>query len=852
MRILLLLRGIPASGKSTWIAQCGLEAYTLSPDSLRLMASAPILLPYTQNTHISSQCLETHTHESNTIKDTLYAINQKNDKAIWKILFSLLEMRMERGDFTIIDATHTSTQGLRAYESLANTYRYRIFVADFDIDFTTATKRNATRGFKAVPQSILESMYTRYLDSKHVSLPSRYKVYDANELAPQTHSSARNLKSPLAFTPIDLNAYEAIHHIGDIHGCFETLLEYLLYFHHKSPYISLENALKTLQECAFEPQICAQFLNPKAYYIFLGDYIDRGISNALVLRFLLGIMDLPNVCLLEGNHERWLYKWGREELSNNEFSTFTLRDLEQDLLTPKDTHKIYSKLRQCAYYTFDEKLILATHGGLSTLPDNLLFIATHQLIYGSGDYEDMQATAQSFAHSTAPNTYQVFGHRNREKHPICVHNKSFALEGGVEFGGALRALIVHKIHTTNNVNTHKAFFHSMLPLYFTPAKLNSSAPIMGTINMQEGFTQIYMQNKHNLPSLMNRHNTRKLFSLLQKLRASSLIKERTFGHISSFNFTKQAFFDKRWNNLTCKARGLFIDTKDYKILARSYDKFFNYQENEQYADEALCATLCYPIDVYVKENGFLGIMSVYEDNFFITSKSDPTSSYASIARELIIQSLEAHALSLNISPQDLQMQLRKYLQTQNLSLVFEIIDPINDPHIISYKEPCVVLLDAIFNTQDYVKIPYDALCALGREFGFTTKHHLTQLRSWEEFQDFIKAQDKEDSVWNLGAREDGYIEGYVLEDSAGFMLKLKGTYYRTWKILRGIIEHYEKTHTLPKAKMHKFTDSKELISLEKAFLNYLSQHPIMEQVSLIDLRTAFLKTHSSQIISSYA
>ena len=33
MRILALMRGIPASGKSTWIKNMGLSEYTLSADS---------------------------------------------------------------------------------------------------------------------------------------------------------------------------------------------------------------------------------------------------------------------------------------------------------------------------------------------------------------------------------------------------------------------------------------------------------------------------------------------------------------------------------------------------------------------------------------------------------------------------------------------------------------------------------------------------------------------------------------------------------------------------------------------------------------------------------------------------
>ena len=43
MRILVLMRGLPGSGKSTWIRENGLEPYTLSADKLRLMYSAPDL-----------------------------------------------------------------------------------------------------------------------------------------------------------------------------------------------------------------------------------------------------------------------------------------------------------------------------------------------------------------------------------------------------------------------------------------------------------------------------------------------------------------------------------------------------------------------------------------------------------------------------------------------------------------------------------------------------------------------------------------------------------------------------------------------------------------------------------------
>ena len=168
---------------------------------------------------------------------------------------------------------------MRAYETLANTYRYRLIVIDFShIPLEVALQRNACRGYKSVPVDILESMYKTLQDS--LTLPSRYVILKSDEIAPlqdKTHQSM------LHFNPINLNTYAQIHHIGDIHGCFETLLHYLIHTHSLTH--SLQDALRILEQSQFAPEICARFLNPKAYYIFLGDYIDRGVQNAQVVRF---------------------------------------------------------------------------------------------------------------------------------------------------------------------------------------------------------------------------------------------------------------------------------------------------------------------------------------------------------------------------------------------------------------------------------------------------------------------------------------------------------------------------------------------------------------------------------------
>ena len=81
-RNLFILRGAPGSGKSTWIKENNLEPYTLSTDALRLMYQSPVTTP-----------------------EGTMAISQNNDTAVWALLMELLERRMSKGEFIIIDAT---------------------------------------------------------------------------------------------------------------------------------------------------------------------------------------------------------------------------------------------------------------------------------------------------------------------------------------------------------------------------------------------------------------------------------------------------------------------------------------------------------------------------------------------------------------------------------------------------------------------------------------------------------------------------------------------------------------------------------------------------------------------------
>lgn len=374
MRVLLLLRGSAGCGKSTWIEQNGLKPYTLCADDIRLLCSSPMM-------NVSGG----------------EEINQSNDNTVWSILFKLLELRMQNGEFTVIDATNSKTSEMNRYKELCSSYKYRIYCVDFtDIPIDVVKERNRNRlpELKRVPDFVIDKMYSRFQTQK---IPSGITVIRPDEL------------DKIWLKPIDLSEYKKVHHIGDIHGCYTALKEYF----------DNDGGLKDDE-----------------FYIFTGDYIDRGIENAEVVNFLISIYTKPNVLLLEGNHERWLWIWANEGVcQSKEFEFETKYQLNNGDVSKKDVRQLYRKLGQCAYYKYGDKMFLVTHGGLSTVPDNVTCVATSQMIKGVGNYNDVEAVADSFVANTPDNYIQIHGHRNTKSLPTQVNQKVFNLEGKIEMGG---------------------------------------------------------------------------------------------------------------------------------------------------------------------------------------------------------------------------------------------------------------------------------------------------------------------------------------------------------------------------------------------------------------------------------
>ena len=725
MRTLLLLRGTQASGKSTWVTENNLEPYTLSADKIRLNIANPVL------------------NEDGSIE-----ISQKYNKLTWELLYKYLEMRMENGDFTIIDATHSDIKLMNKYRDLANTYKYTIYYLEFDTPLEECLKRNRERvGYKYVPEKVIERTWETIKNKE--KLPSIFKKINS-------------IDEIINFYTANVNEYKKVIIIGDIHSCAEPLKEVLKDF-------SEENL-----------------------YVFVGDYFDRGIQAVETFKIILDLLEKPNVILIEGNHENNSIKKfiNDEEKYTKSFEETTLQPLLKEFeldYIKSSLKKIYKRLRQCFAFEFRGKKFLCTHGGLPLVP-KLALISAREMIKGVGRYETEigEIYSENYKKGLCQDFIQVHGHRG-----INDGEYSYCLEGRVEFGGELKILTID-----NDGNIEKYGIKN--DVYNRGLKL----PMSGATEKVEFNTA----NK-----LINEMIEHKFIT----------VKECDYNLIS-LNFNREAFNKKKWNDLTIKARGLFVDRDSGEVKIRSYNKFFNFGERHVNLGY-LHKYATYPIRVFKKYNGFLGLASVIDGNIVLASKSVTSGKYKDIFQS-IWDKVEDSVKEL----------LKQTMIENNCTAVFEVVSPEYDPHIIKYDKEHLYLLDFIENKLDIdthnIDLEFSENLMKKVEFSsiiLTKKELITKLENYNELYNFLdeKAKSLEE------------FEGYVLCDNSGLMFKFKLPYYMLWKERRTWLERYRSA--LSKGKKIEIKDiEKDENRHFKKFLLKLGKDKL-QGLSIIDVREMY-------------
>lgn len=695
MRQLFILRGLPGSGKSTTLEQAGLKDLTISTDALRLQVASPVMLASGKT-----------------------AISQDINTLIWPHLFSMLEERMKRGDTSVVDAVHPKVSDFEPYRKLARRYGYDLYCLDFTSvpqDYLMWANEGRPE-HRIVPDAAIRRMQD--LITRSADLPKDIRVITVKS----DRSHLRELRSILVPEVADLSHWSEVVIIGDLQGCLTPLKQAL----------------------------GADGLRDDTFYVFVGDYCDRGEENAAVIKWLhRHAVGRDNVVLLRGNHELHLEREvaGLEPVSE-EFASFTKKDFSLHGVGHSELRAIVSSLRDVFYYRRGDEKVMVSHGGLPTVPEQPWMLPSSQFVKGVGYYQ--QDVDTTFSELAPAGWYQVHGHRNSSGLPVRASERSFNLEGSVEFGGNLR-IVRH-----NNEGFHPMESRNRIVRPFMK-RLHRSGTLVPSWMQREAAV---VEQDRFLPA-----------ADLQALRAHPGVRERqseSYPHVSSLSFTKDIFYKKAWDDVVNRARGLFIHRDTGEIVARSYDKFFTVGENNTMGLDALRERLVFPLRGMMKENGFIGITGYDRstDTLFTSSKSTPDGKFADMFRRVLGDTLGEHKLD------ELRMMVRDY----DASFLFEAIDPVGDPHMVEYERAEPVLLDVVHRSAEFRRLPTEDVHRLGRELGVRSAEKRLEFRNWEAFEGWYRRASTDMSKT---------YEGLVFTDARGEMFKTKTPFYSFWKLMRG-------------------------------------------------------------------
>lgn len=341
MRYLVVLRGLPASGKSTFVKEMNLTNYTLSSDKFRLTYRSPTL-------DINGKLV----------------IDQSSNAIAWANLYAALEERMERGEFTVIDATHITKKSFNYYNHLCEKYFYKQIVVEFKASVDTCIEQDNGRIF-AVGSKVIKDMANRWEE-----LPET-----VNKVLPE------NLVNTLLTYCMSKDfSNRKVYVVGSMQGHYYGVKQYI---EHK---VDLD----------------------KDILIFAGNYFMSGKEemNKLIFDFLSGLMKSPNVFVCMGDDIKWIMR------EHKRMVPVSLDVMNQFL----------AKLIPCLQFFHGEQHYIVTHGNLSA-PIINVFMPETMYIDGVGEWsKDVKVACDTFNKYTS--TIQIFS-KNYEGKKVKINPKCY-------------------------------------------------------------------------------------------------------------------------------------------------------------------------------------------------------------------------------------------------------------------------------------------------------------------------------------------------------------------------------------------------------------------------------------------
>lgn len=452
-------------------------------------------------------------------------------------------------------------------------------------------------------------------------------------------------------------------------------------------------------------------------YVFVGDYLDRGTKNAETLEFLNSLKG-KNIFFLRGNHEISVERFLRTgKLHGNFKRTYPIlcKTFQDAGKVNEMLENIQAQLRDRLTIFAGDKIFFISHAGLESLVyyrGSAGLINENDLVMGIPG-DDLDPYNRD-----VDKAIEKFSkHYDVDQIQIHGHRNNFD----------------HFDDCKNAYNLTKDGYFRWVDIdvktgEVTPHEIKSidGAKLQQTLD--------------NDPDVKN--------------------VELDDGIIAN-NFTREAFENNRWTPTTTNARGLF--TRNDEVVGRGFKKFFEVGQTQ----DSTLSSLGYPVKAYVKHNGFLAIVFYDKPNHNIRAYSKGGGKdYSQLANQKLLELIGIDKFA----------EFYAKPANQDKSILFEIVDPVKDPHIVKYDQAHAYPLAVVTNSMQ------------GR-VDLSNAEHYWDIDRWLAFTADNEAELK--TYIDQWEHNNPTLEGLVLYGQ-NKMLKYKTKFYHKAKELRSSLGHNHK------------------------------------------------------------
>lgn len=411
---IVLLIGPSNSGKSTFLKQLVdkgqvLPSEIISSDEYRVRVSNVEFIDWA--------------HRWKDVSESLYDEYQQISAEAFSLMEATIEARCRLNKITFVDATHLYPDDRKRYIELAKKHHVPVVSLVLDVDqellLLRDKNRENPRGSKRIKQQYqVFKREKRFI--KKEGYFATYFITVTNEV------EVNRAKS----NPVHLEVENGIDIIGDIHGCYEEMIQ-------------------LLEQLGYEKNAQELYVHPEGRkFLSLGDIMSRGPESLKTMNFFLRHVKEKLAYMIDSNHGWKIARWLEgKNVTLNHGDELVAREFEK-YEHPDDIDRLKEELKEFllkapSHYVLTKNgipTLVCTHAGIK---DEFVGKQSDDIsdYCRYGDHEGVDDTGRpirkdwTIHHKTS--ILIVWGHDPKPK-PLVINN-TINIDQGVVFGGELTA-----------------------------------------------------------------------------------------------------------------------------------------------------------------------------------------------------------------------------------------------------------------------------------------------------------------------------------------------------------------------------------------------------------------------------